>query len=92
MVCLVLRWGRWPGKDDRVWGEDRVARLVVGRVWLAVLVPWYVLRLDFEGDVLRDVDVDVEVLRDDEAEFTRLGTSEKQGSFRGNLIAWIWGD
>lgn len=40
-----------------------------------LVVPWYVLRLAFDGDVRREVDVDVDVLREEEVEFTRLGTS-----------------
>ena len=91
IVCLEFSCGRWQGKDDNVCGEDRVARFVVGREDVLV-VPWYVLLFAFEGDVLREVDVDVDVLRDDDAEFTRLGTSEKPESFRGILTAWIWGD
>lgn len=52
-----------------------MALLVTGRVIYVLVVPWYVLRFDFEGEVRRDVEVDVEVLREDETEFTRLGTS-----------------
>jgi hypothetical protein len=69
-----------------LWTLDFDARLVPGRAEYE-LVAWWARLFVFDGEVRLDVDVEVDVRREEGPELCKVGTSENPESFLVIFVA-----